>query len=402
MPNTVASPSRFEQAFDHLLRDTRACVVDLEHDSSPWDQFLRAEEVVAVGFRHLKRVGADADAPARAVHGFGGVLEQIDDDLPELLRVGVDFGQARSQLQLERDVGGDDTAHQLFQVHDQSVRVFPFESDLSLSGVSHQLVRECDTFGGGLTDGRNGRVFLLARTGLNPGQVEGVLDDRKHVVEVVRDAGGQVAEALDLLDLDEAALHLLASLAFAPLLRHIAQDHQGKERIHQADPGFEMPVGSVRLSAGQEHHLDFLRAESLRDGLAQRLAVAFREEGGGDRATGDQAGDGVDIVGLLVDGDEVSVGVENAQTVGHSRDQRALALFNLADVLRFARKRVEHAVYALCDEAELVLGWPLQIGAVAVQMVFADVSDLVRERGEGVQHDPRLQPENRQDKDNSD
>ena len=106
---------------------------------------------------------------------------------------------------------------------------------------------------------------------LAPGEIEAADDDREHVVEIVRDAAGELADRLHLLDLAELRL--------------------GGGALGRL--GFEAGIGVGELRGARPHRLfEVERAQRLRLGIAPRLHAfderAVGEDGEAHRAEADQ------------------------------------------------------------------------------------------------------------------
>lgn len=153
--------------------------------------------------------------PVRAIDGLGGVLQEIDDDFPELHRIHVNIGKIGRKVEFERHVWGNRVVDQLFQLEDHIVRILPLESDGRVSRIGHQLFGERAALGCGLADGRE-QFILVKRISLFLCGND-VLNDGEDVVHIVRDARGERSKAFHPVEGGNAFVHFLAHLALALL-----------------------------------------------------------------------------------------------------------------------------------------------------------------------------------------
>ena len=140
-------------------------------------------------------------------HGIAGVDAQVHQHLIELRRVA--FGERHLAVvrQLEGDPLGQDAMQQRGQAAQAVAEVDGLERQRVRAADGEELPRQQRAALGGAGD----RVQLLADQRIlraGRGQAGAGQDDRQQVGEVVRDAAGEQAEALELLGAVEARLEL--------------------------------------------------------------------------------------------------------------------------------------------------------------------------------------------------
>ena len=155
-----------------------------------------------------RQVAGLDDYPPLAGHGFGGVAQQVQQYLGQLLRVGGNGGQVVDQLQAHLDVlvlaaGGE----QLAGMFHQAIGIYLFQLQLQGTGVVQKLVHhpvQAVAFLdddmqklGGLAAGR-GRVEVLG----------GALDGSQRVADLVGQAGGHLSQYRQAIALANAFEHL--------------------------------------------------------------------------------------------------------------------------------------------------------------------------------------------------
>ena len=175
--------------------------------------FCRAIGVVEIG------VGGFDRELAAVRHGVAGVDRDVEDGVLELLGVGVDRPQAGRGHGLDLDVLAQGRMQQIRHVGDHLVGVERLRRQRLLAREREQPLGQR---GGALAGDGGGiektldAVVALGDAALD--QVERAHDDAQHIVEVVGDAAGELAERLHLLRLTQltfgrfAACHLIEQL----------------------------------------------------------------------------------------------------------------------------------------------------------------------------------------------
>jgi hypothetical protein len=143
-------------------------------------------------------------------HGVSCIHRQVHDDLLELGGVGLDSAHTVYRKQRQRDIGSEQTLQQAFHLQNELAEVehlrlqqlpategqqLPHEVRGAITGASHFL----DV----LTQRVVGRQLFRNTDGI-------AQHYRQQVVEVVRDAGGELADRLQLLGLAQLRLQLSA------------------------------------------------------------------------------------------------------------------------------------------------------------------------------------------------
>ena len=189
---------RLEQVLSRLGRQARAVVRHPQPHAVARRQLI--VRVRGGGERHL-----EADMPARG-HGIARVDHQVQQHLLERVRIDADNRRHRSQTAGQGDVLVKKARQHVPEVGDSLVDVHLPRDRHLLPAESEQLMRE-------LASPLSGRLDFLELVAIDScrmtGQEQlGVAEHRgQQVVEVVRDAAGELSHRLDLLHLPELFFH---------------------------------------------------------------------------------------------------------------------------------------------------------------------------------------------------
>jgi hypothetical protein len=140
---------------------------------------------------------------------IAGIDAQVEQDLVQLRRIRLEYPQVVDELDVDRDVLRERVLDDLDQVGDEVGDLHGHPLPLHAAGEAEHLADHlCAAPGAGLQRvqdlcGPSGRIG-------EPEQVGRHHDGRKHVVEVVRDASRQRADALQPLGPQELLLEQLA------------------------------------------------------------------------------------------------------------------------------------------------------------------------------------------------
>ncbi len=237
---------------------------------------------VAAGERLVDDHVGRLDAQRAALrHRVAGVDREVHQDLLDLVRIGLDRPQVRAGHRQQLDVLADQAAQHAVQVQRQLAEVDDPRLDDLLAGEGEQTVREVRGALRRLAD--LPQLRLQRMRGAEPGvdQIRVAEDHRQHVVDVVRDAAGQAADALELLHLRQ--------LLFQPApLRHVLL------RLRQRRPQLGGPLGDAILelvARGAQRRLDRAaarRSPATAPRCARRRSPAARARapGRGGRGSG--------------------------------------------------------------------------------------------------------------------
>ena len=118
-------------------------------------------------------------------------------------RVGLHQGQLRRRIEFERDGLAEQALEHLGQVADHFAQVERLGLHDVLAAEHQQLAGQAGGALGGEVDRLGGIEQLGRQVGLGQQHPGVALDDGEHVVEVVRHAGGQLADGLHLLRLPQ-------------------------------------------------------------------------------------------------------------------------------------------------------------------------------------------------------
>ena len=139
-------------------------------------------------------------------HRVAGVDDEIDDHLLELVEVGLDQPQVAAVDDVELDRLADQPAQQHLQFRQHVVELQRLRAQRLPAREGEQLPHQPRRAIGVLLDLHDVLEGRIGRPVIGEQQV-GIADDRgQHIVEVVRDAAGELADRLHLLALGEILL----------------------------------------------------------------------------------------------------------------------------------------------------------------------------------------------------
>ena len=178
-----------EDAAKHILGDARTVVCDGDEDARPRGKRLRGKEEDGQIFRHLEATGTDADL-AHAIHALAGVLDEVEEDLPDLVGVGVHRGEAFGQVVVDCHIAANDAFREALGVTYELRGIGPFERNLRLAGVGHEFLAHHAATVHGLAHGcehfEDFRVVVV-----HEGDLDRVENRCEDVVDVVGDGPGE-------------------------------------------------------------------------------------------------------------------------------------------------------------------------------------------------------------------
>ena len=150
--------------------------------------------------------GADRELAA-VRHGVAGVDREVDHDLLELVHVGLDGPEVAAVAEVELDPLAEQALQEHRQVGEPVVEVEHLRPQRLAARKRQQLAHEARGPVGVLLDLHDVLEGRVGRPVVREQQI-GIADDRlQHVVEVVRDAAGELADGVHLLRLGELLLH---------------------------------------------------------------------------------------------------------------------------------------------------------------------------------------------------
>jgi hypothetical protein len=200
----LGGEERLERMVGDLRRHPRAVVADLHSRVTARRQVGVRGRVRLV---YVDVAGLD-DQPAASGHGVAGVDGQVDQDLLDMTLVSQDVSQVGGEAGDQLDVLAERPLQQLEDVGDRYVEVQHARLHHLAAGEGQELMRQPGGPVGGELDlldiGPGGApvepvaVRLLQLLG---DEVRVVGDDREQVVEVIRDAAGELTEAFQPLRL---------------------------------------------------------------------------------------------------------------------------------------------------------------------------------------------------------
>ena len=193
---------RLEDATPHLLGHADARVADVDLDVRTRRR-LSLQGMTEIGIQ-LDVLGGDEElAPLR--HGVARVDGEVEEGVLDLARIAAHDGVFGAELLADADALVDGAFQYADHLDDDAVDVDARGLDLALARERQKLRRQVGRALRGDHDG----VGVLAHLRIDDPAAEqvGVAHDaRQHVVEVVRDAAGEMPDRVHLLGLDEPFL----------------------------------------------------------------------------------------------------------------------------------------------------------------------------------------------------
>ena len=154
---------------------------------------------------------------AAAVHRVARVDREIDDRIFELVRIDVGRPGFRREVDLDADPLAQRAVEQVGHAADQLIAVDALGQQRLGAGEGQQAPGQRGGAGRAFHRIVEVRHDFAARAVEAPQcKVDAADDDRQHVVEVVGDAAGQLADRFHLLDLAELGFGRLAFLRLRP------------------------------------------------------------------------------------------------------------------------------------------------------------------------------------------
>ena len=139
-------------------------------------------------------------------HGVAGIDREVDDHLLELGDVGLDRPQVAAVHDVERDVLADQPAQQHVEIGQRLAEVEHLRPQRLLAREGQQMPHQARGAVGVLLDLHDVLERRIGRPVRVQQEVGRHHDGAEHVVEVVRDAAGELADRLHLLRLGELVL----------------------------------------------------------------------------------------------------------------------------------------------------------------------------------------------------
>ena len=171
----------------------------------------------AVAGRHHLVAGADADAAALG-HGIAGIDAEIEQRQLELVLVGHHRGQAGGEIRFDLRARSERACQQVGHAGDQLGQLQRLDIELLAAGEGQHALGQ----GGAAPRALHGIVHQARQLGVIgqplPQQLQAAQDRHQQIVEIMRDAAGELADRIHLLRLEQrlagALQRLLGVFAF--------------------------------------------------------------------------------------------------------------------------------------------------------------------------------------------
>ena len=181
----------------HVFRNARAVVLDLDDDIVGGDNgfFIVARAVPRVGIRR-----AQLD-PSAFGHGVARIHDEIDDDLFELVEVGLHEPQVASVLEIDLDLFAHEATQENLEVGQDIAELQDLRAQRLAAREGEQLSHQTRSAVGVLLDLHDVLEGRIGWPVIGEQQIRISDDGGEHVVEVMRDAARELADGLHLLGL---------------------------------------------------------------------------------------------------------------------------------------------------------------------------------------------------------
>src|SRR5581483_11396269 len=270
LADLLGREERLERALDHIRTHAFAGIGDREFDIVAIRQLGVVPEVTS--FRRDHEIAALG-------HGVARVQRQIEHGHLELDLVALDADAVRVQIHVDADRRTDTAVKHIRKARHCAGDVDRRDLQLLGSGEREKLARQTRAALGGLQPGFRPAADAIQIVRPAPDQIEIARDALQQIVEVVRDAAGQLADRLHLLRLPQRVMRLLqlARARADALLQMLVQLAQARFTLPQRR---RSPHAFGRLRDDAEHAADAsIRLGDRRignveiDGFAKALAL---------------------------------------------------------------------------------------------------------------------------------
>ncbi len=199
LAHTLGRKERIEHPVADRLGNSGAGIAHRDHD-------IIADLNVAIGRGIIlieTHIVGFQNQLAAARHGVAGVDRKIEQRSTELARVDQGRPQLVRQHRFDFDLLAQGRPHQLCGFHDQAVDVGFARLQRLLAGEGQKMPGELGAAVGRLADQRGDRNHVRLVGNLLGQDFDGPGDDGEHIVEIMRDAAGQLPERVHLLRLSQ-------------------------------------------------------------------------------------------------------------------------------------------------------------------------------------------------------
>ncbi len=260
-PGVLGREERFEDACERLFAHADAVVDHVDEHIAPSGN-VRAERHL-LQHRLVEQLFAGLHRhDAVVIHRFGGVDDQVQYDLPDMRRIGLDERQRSRTVVDQRAVARDRGAQQIHHLLHQRIELDVFGDDAAAARVGEHLRHQIRGALRAEDDGI-GRLALVGIRCREDRQQVGVAENAgQQVVEIVRDAAGEHHQALALLLFLHAAIERVAFGLVAAAARDVVNDDQ--------------PAGEAAFGVADRGHLHFEVARAGLDFHDRGLAAGHR------------------------------------------------------------------------------------------------------------------------------
>jgi hypothetical protein len=251
-PPFLGGEKRLENAAQIFRGDAGPGIAEGEADELAWGG-LGME--AGLGRVNMDGGGADQELAAFG-HGVAGVDGQVDQNLLQHPRIGLDGWEARGKIHAQGNILAQNAAEHFADLVDDLVQVGHLQMEFVLAAEGQQLARQVAGPPGGLGDFLEGVGRFVARRRIGHEHARMAADDGEKVVEIVGDAAGQLPDGLHFLRLAQLGfqpglagqqLLMLLERGAARLFRRLEQG----AGLSQFQPGLAGGAPVARQKEGQ-------------------------------------------------------------------------------------------------------------------------------------------------------
>ncbi len=398
-----------EEAAYEFVGDAGAIIDDAEGDAAARRDWFFGAEGHGVFGRHAIGVDAEGDGARVLADGFRGIFHDVEEDLPELIEVDIDIGEVGGFREGNFDVGSDKLRGELADVFEDEFWVGALEVDFVFAGEGHDFAHHGRAAADAFANRFHGGLCAIVVGDFCRGRFGGTEDDGEDVVHVVGDARGEIGEGFVLGGVGAMFFCDEAHAAFDGIGRDITHEGEDKVVAHTREADFEMAArffawggrGAGDVARGNVNVANLTRLGCFLDCAAEGVH-AFVAVDGAERFFADNdAGHGRDVVELLGNGDEATVGVADEEAVWDGGEEGFMAGFDVGEGDGFGGDSFDKAVDRIGEDGEFIFAGPSDVRTIDREVGGREFFDVARHFGKWVQKEAVLNPENGQDEENA-
>ncbi len=230
-PGELGGEKGLEHAPQRVGIHAAARVAHFQPNETSGRRLALQQAATQVGLVANLLAGAEGDRARLLADGFRGVGDQVHHHLLDLPGIGQHQRKLRARVQFERHVGRDHGSEQGGALSHPRAQVKALGGDAPFARVGQQLARELGSARCGFPRALNPRQRGRALGQLVARQLQIARKGQQEVVEIVRHASRQHAQAFQLLRPQKLPLHLHALLLRTAQVADVHHAHQHARQL---------------------------------------------------------------------------------------------------------------------------------------------------------------------------